>query len=171
MKKRFWDFGKYYFILLFVLIFSFIAIASVCGDVNESAAEVAVKNLEDDARLFTSYFDDMVSQDLSHLNQLGKRLEELAASSQQEVQEIIDDYKEIFHSIEVLNTEGNREYGDVIDIDLTQGGLLDSLVFDRENVVYGGKIKEQDGQESIVLCTPLERMGGVIGILLGTVPV
>ena len=113
----------------------------------------------------------MVSQDLSHLNQLGKRLEELAASSQQEVQEIIDDYKEIFHSIEVLNTEGNREYGDVIDIDLTQGGLLDSLVFDRENVVYGGKIKEQDGQESIVLCTPLERMGGVIGILLGTVPV
>lgn len=171
MKKRFWDFGKYYFILLFVLIFSLITIAAICGDVNESAAEVAVKNLEDDARLFTSYFDDMVSQDLSHLNQLGKRLEELAASSPQEIQEIIDDYKEIFHSIEVLNAEGNREYGDVIDIDLTQGGLLDSLVFDRENVVYGGKIKEQDGQESIVLCAPLERMGGVIGILLGTVPV
>ncbi|RKI42587.1 diguanylate cyclase [bacterium D16-51] len=171
MKKRFWDFGKYYLILLFVLIFSCVTIASVCGDVNESAAEVAVKNLEDDARLFTSYFDDMISNNFSLLKQLGKRLEELAANSPQGTQEIIDDYKEIFHSVEVVNSEGNREYGDVIEVDLTQDGLLDSLVFDRKDVVYGGSITEKDGIDSIVLCVPLERMGGVVGILLGTVPV
>lgn len=171
MKKRFWDYGKYYLIILFVVVFSIITIAVVCGDVNGSATEVAAEDLNDDARMFTSYFDDMIAQDFSHLRQLGKRLEEIVNQDSSKTQEALEDYKSVFHSLEVLNPEGNRQYGDVIDIDLTQGGLMDTLLFDRKEVVYSGKIKEKDEVESVVLCIPMERFGKVTGILMGTIPV
>lgn len=171
MKRRFWDYGKYYLIILLVVIFSIVTITAVCSDVNGSAAEVAAENLNDDARMFTSYFDDMIAQDFSHLRQLGKRLEEIVAQDSKETQETLEDYKTIFTSLEVLNSEGNREYGDVIDVDLAQGNLMDTLIFDRKEVVYDGKIKEKDGEESIVLCVPMERIGKAIGILMGTIPV
>lgn len=171
MKRRFWDYGKYYLIILLVVIFSIVTITAVCSDVNGSAAEVAAENLNDDARMFTSYFDDMIAQDFSHLRQLGKRLEEIVAQDSKETQETLEDYKTIFTSLEVLNSEGNREYGDVIEVDLEQGNLMDTLIFDRKEVVYDGKIKEKDGQESIVLCVPMERIGKAIGILMGTIPV
>ena len=171
MKKRFWDYGKYYLIILFVVVFSIITIAVVCGDVNGSATEIAAEDLNDDARMFTSYFDDMIAQDFSHLQQLSKRLEEIVAQDSGKTQEALEDYKSIFRSLEVLNPEGNRQYGDVIDIDLTQGGLMDALLFDRKEVAYSGKIKETDEEESIVLCVPMERLGKVTGILMGTIPV
>lgn len=171
MKRRFWDYGKYYLIILLVVIFSIVTITAVCSDVNGSAAEVAAENLNDDARMFTSYFDDMIAQDFSHLRQLGKRLEEIVAQDSKETQETLEDYKTIFTSLEVLNSEGNREYGDVIEVDLEQGNLMDTLIFDRKEVVYDGKIKEKDGEESIVLCVPMERIGKAIGILMGTIPV
>lgn len=171
MKRRFWDYGKYYLIILLVVIFSIVTITAICSDVNGSAAEVAAENLNDDARMFTSYFDDMIAQDFSHLRQLGKRLEEIVAQDSRETQETLEDYKTIFCSLEVLNSDGNREYGDVIDVDLAQDGLMDALLFDRKEVVYNGKIKEKDGEESIVLCVPMERIGRAIGILMGTIPV
>ncbi|HBI61866.1 MAG TPA: hypothetical protein DDY31_11760, partial [Lachnospiraceae bacterium] len=171
MKRRFWDYGKYYLIILLVVIFSVVTITAICSDVNGSAAEVAAENLNDDARMFTSYFDDMIAQDFSHLRQLGKRLEEIVAQDSKETQETLEDYKTIFTSLEVLNSEGNREYGDVIEVDLEQGNLMDTLIFDRKEVVYDGKIKEKDGEESIVLCVPMERIGKAIGILMGTIPV
>lgn len=171
MKRRFWDYGKYYLIILLVVIFSIVTITAICSDVNGSAAEVAAENLNDDARMFTSYFDDMIAQDFSHLRQLGKRLEEIVAQDSRETQETLEDYKTIFCSLEVLNSDGNREYGDVIEVDLEQGNLMDTLLFDRKEVVYNGKIKEKDGQESIVLCVPMERIGKAIGILMGTIPV
>ena len=171
MKRRFWDYGKYYLIILLVVIFSIVTITAVCSDVNGSAAEVAAENLNDDARMFTSYFDDMIAQDFSHLRQLSKRLEEIVAQDSRETQETLEDYKTIFCSLEVLNSDGNREYGDVIEVDLEQGNLMDALLFDRKEVVYNGKIKEKDGQESIVLCVPMERIGKAIGILMGTIPV
>lgn len=171
MKRRFWDYGKYYLIILLVVIFSIVTITAICSDVNGSAAEVAAENLNDDARMFTSYFDDMIAQDFSHLRQLGKRLEEIVAQDSRETQETLEDYKTIFCSLEVLNSDGNREYGDVIEVDLEQDNLMDALLFDRKEVVYNGKIKEKDGEESIVLCVPMERIGKAIGILMGTIPV
>lgn len=171
MKRRFWDYGKYYLIILLVVVFSIVTVTAICSDVNGSAAEVAAENLNDDARMFTSYFDDMIAQDFSHLRQLSKRLEEIVAQDSKETQETLEDYKTIFCSLEVLNSDGNREYGDVIDVDLAQDGLMDALLFDRKEVVYDGKIKEKDGEESIVLCVPMERIGKAIGILMGTIPV
>lgn len=176
MKKRFWDYGKYYIMILIAVIFSIVTVVGIRGDVNTSAADVAANNLHDDARMFASHFDDMLAQDFSHLRQLSKRLAEVSQSENEVqnangIQRAIEDYKSIFHSLEVVDKDGNREYGDEINMDLTQGNLLDAIVFDRKIVVFSGKIKEKDGEESIVLCIPMERFNTVSGVLMGTVSI
>lgn len=171
MKKRFWSYGKRYLLILAVVIFSGIAIAAVCHDISGSATEIAAGNLSDDAEVFTTYFDDMISERLHHLEQLAKRIDVAMYQSSEETKGALEDYKGIFNSIAVLSTEGKLEFGDKINLNLSQEELLDTLVYNRKNVVYDGTIRDAGNKEVIVLCVPIEHSGRVSGVVMGTVTV
>jgi len=169
MRGRLWNYGKYYFTVLLIVFFSIVSVMAIFRDINGSTTELAARNLGDDARMFTAHFDDMVTQNFYHLQQLSKRLKEMDHLS--DIEAILADYKTIFRSVEIIDADGNRAYGDTLDIELKQGGVFDSIIFDKKNVIYSKKINEENEEESIGLCVPLEQSGGVTGVLIGTIAV
>lgn len=169
MRGRLWNYGKYYFTVLLIVFFSIVSVMAIFRDINGSTTELAARNLGDDARMFTAHFDDMVTQNFYHLQQLSKRLKEM--DHLPDIEAILADYKTIFRSVEIIDADGNRAYGDTLDIELKQGGVFDSIIFDKKNVIYSKKINEENEEESIGLCVPLEQSGGVTGVLIGTIAV
>jgi diguanylate cyclase (GGDEF)-like protein len=77
----------------------------------------------------------------------------------------------MFHSIAVLDTDGNREYGDEINLNLAQEELLQPLVYDSSNQLYEGTIRDEEEKEVIVLCVPIFHNNRVSGIVMATVTV
>lgn len=171
MKKRFWLYGKRFLLIMIVVIFSGITIATVCHDISGSATEIAASNLMDDAEIFTTYFDDMIEERFRHLEQLGKRIDVAIYESSEETKRALEDYKGIFNSLAVLNTDGKQEFGDEINLNLSQEELLETLVYDKKNVVYEGTIRDKGSKEVIVLCVPIMHNTRVSGIIMGTVTV
>lgn len=170
MRERFWNYGKYYFIVLLIVFFSIMSITAIFRDMNGSTTELAAKNLSDDARMFTAHFDDMFTQNFNHLQLLSKRLKETDYLSDN-IQAILADYKTIFRSVEIIDLNGNWACGDALDVELKQGGVFDSIVFDKKNVVFSKKIYEQNNEESIGLCVPLEQNDKTTGVLIGTIAI
>ncbi len=169
MREKRWSYCKYYFTVLLIVLFSIVSIMAISHDMNGSTTELAARNLGDDARMFTAYFDDMFTQNFYHLQQLGKQLK--GTDYLPDMQAALEDYKTIFHSVEVMGLDGNWKCGDELDVELKQGGVFDSIVFDKANVVYSKKINEEDNEESIGLCVPLEQNGEAAGVLIGTIAV
>ena len=155
--------------MLLIVLFSIVSIMAISHDMNGSTTELAARNLGDDARMFTAHFDDMFTQNFYHLQQLGKQLK--GTDYLPDMQAALEDYKTIFHSVEVMGLDGNWKCGDELDVELKQGGVFDSIVFDKANVVYSKKINEEDNEESIGLCVPLEQNGEAAGVLIGTIAV
>lgn len=169
MREKRWSYCKYYFTVLLIVLFSIVSIMAISHDMNGSTTELAARNLGDDARMFTAHFDDMFTQNFYHLQQLGKQLK--GTDYLPDMQAALEDYKTIFHSVEVMGLDGNWKCGDELDVELKQGGVFDSIVFDKANVVYSKKINEEDNEESIGLCVPLEQNGEAAGVLIGTIAV
>ena len=169
MREKRWSYCKYYFTVLLIVLFSIVSIMAISHDMNGSTTELAARNLGDAARMFTAHFDDMFTQNFYHLQQLGKQLK--GTDYLPDMQAALEDYKTIFHSVEVMGLDGNWKCGDELDVELKQGGVFDSIVFDKANVVYSKKINEEDNEESIGLCVPLEQNGEAAGVLIGTIAV
>ena len=169
MREKRWSYCKYYFTVLLIVLFSIVSIMAISHDMNGSTTELAARNLGDDARMFTAHFDDMFTQNFYHLQQLGKQLN--GTDYLPVMLAALEDYKTIFHYVEVMGLDGNWKCGDELDVELKQGGVFDSIVFDKANVVYSKKINEEDNEESIGLCVPLEQNGEAAGVLIGTIAV
>lgn len=153
-----------------ILLLSMLSVIFVRRDVNGSATEMASENLKSDAEIFTCYFDDMLEGKLSHLEQLAKEISTDVYQDSAQTKKTMDNYRNIFYSISVLNHEGKREYGDDINLNLSQEEVLETLVYDRKSVVYDTPIRDRDGKSVIVLCVPISYDASISGVVVGTIP-
>lgn len=171
MSKKYDVCKKRCVVMLGILILSAITIAFVHRDVSGSATKIAADNLQNDAEIFTTYFDSVLEGKVSHLQQLAKEISTDVYQDSEKTRQTIDNYRSIFYSISVLNQEGKREYGDEINLNLSQEELLESLIYDQEPVVYNELIRDRASKNVLVFCVPIFYDSSVSGVVMGTVPV
>ncbi|MCD7826185.1 MAG: diguanylate cyclase [Clostridiaceae bacterium] len=167
MKKTFWDKYRRCAAMVCIVFLTFLTLSDFYSDIMGSAESVIENNLSGDAEIFTMYYDDMINERFVNLNQISKSIGKTILDDASATREVLDEYKALFGDLLILDTAGQKLFGDDVSIGLSDDEL-EMLAYDRQICVHSEIVENADGKQSIALCRPVEYDGKVQGILVGT---
>lgn len=169
MKKRLWMYGKRYVFFVILMLMSALCVRNIYSDIAGNTTTVVMENLNNDTEIFTLNFDNKLRDYLSHIEQMARVIGVDLLENTAEVRDVVDSYHSMYGSIAITNADGNRIFGDELDINLAQEDLLDTLVYDRKSVVYEKGIRDSKNRNSILIAAPIVYNDKTIGIIEATI--
>lgn len=156
------------FVMLFLLIFG---AWTFYRDVTSKAADMAADHLSDDASIFTMYIDDMLKEKMVRLEHVADAISLAVQNDVQRSKEILEENRNYFDRLLVLDLEGKRILGDEVLFNLVQSNMLDDLIAERQSIVFQDLVKDAEQNRYVVMCTPIVYQSRVISIMVGAVHV
>lgn len=169
MQRKFLEQKRQYIALIIILLLTALSMVSIYNDIRNNTIRIAGSTLSDDASLFSTYFEDMMQEKTSNLEQLSKKIDSSMMKEPSNMEGTISSYYQYFSSIAVLDNKGRLEYGEKITSDLSNDDIFGSIVYGKQTLVYSKTVCDSANKESIVICTPIEEKGKTIGVLQGMV--
>lgn len=166
MKKKWTKIRKYIALLLLIAI-TIITVRLFYNEVGQAVSGVASENMVEDSELFCSYFDEMLSNKMSHLERAAMELGPYVHSDIRTSKQILERYRNVFSALAVVHENGKVEYDTGISMTLTQKDQLSEIRDSRHSLILNEEIQDKGRSRYIVFCAPILTDGMVSGILEG----